>query len=112
MPVSVPPEPSRPGEAHTSGCTTVATVALLLLETGSAVVELTVAVFVSVPALVGVVTAIVTVIVLPLAIAPNVHVTVAAPEQDPWLVVEETNVVPAGIVSTSCPFAVFTSPRF
>ena len=83
MPVSVPPAPSRPGEAQTSGCATVATVALLLLATGSAVVELTVAVFVRVPALVGVLTEMTTVIDAPLVIAPNVHVTVAVPEHDP-----------------------------
>src|SRR5256885_12144375 len=65
MPASVPPAPSRPGEAQTSGCTTVATVALLLLATGSAVVELTVALFVRVPALVGVLTEMATVRRLP-----------------------------------------------
>jgi hypothetical protein len=79
---------------------------------GSAVEELAVAVFVSVPAVRGVVTEIVTVIVVPLATDPNVQVTVEVPEQLPWLVEEETNVVPAGIVSTSWLAAAATNPKF
>jgi hypothetical protein len=87
-------------------------VALLFVFTGSAVEELAVAVFVSVPAVRGVVTEIVTVIVVPLATDPNVQVTVEVPEQLPWLVEEETNVVPAGIVSTSWPAAAAANPKF
>ena len=59
------------------------TVALLLPATGSAVVELTVAVLVSVPGLRGVLTLMMTVMVLPLVTAPNVQVTVVVPAHDP-----------------------------
>src|ERR1700676_181781 len=104
-----PPAPSRPGLAQARGCTTVRTVALLLPATGSAVVEVIVGVFVSVVGVEGAVTVMVTVIVLPLAIAPNVHVTVAAPAHEPWVVDDETKVVPAGIVSGSVPSVVFSS---
>lgn len=111
MPVSVPPKPSRPGEAQTSGWTTVKTVALLLVETGSVVDEVTLLMFVRVVGLAGAVTVIATVIVVPLVIAPRAHVTVAVPEQEPCVVADDTNVVPVGIVSVKVPSAVLDRPR-
>src|SRR5271168_3944728 len=59
VPVRVPAVPSCPGVAQTNGCTTVITVAVLFVLTGSVVVELTVAEFESVLAATGVVTLIV-----------------------------------------------------
>jgi hypothetical protein len=58
-------------------------VALLLPATGSAVVEETAGEFVRVVGMEGALTMMVTVMVLPLAIAPNVHVTVAVPAHEP-----------------------------
>src|SRR5271154_4384186 len=98
MPVSVPPKPSRPGEAHTSGCTTVRTVALLLVKTGSVVDEVTLLVFVSVVGLAGGGTGKATGVVVPLVIAPGPRVAVAVPEHVPWVVEAETKVVPVGMV--------------
>src|ERR1700722_1696247 len=111
MPVSVPPGPSRPGEAQTRGCTTVKTVELLLVATGSVVEEVTLLVFVSVVGVAGAVTVIATVIVVPLVIEPKAHVTVDVPEQDPCVVAADTNAVPVGMVSVKVPSAVFDRPR-
>ena len=111
IPVSVPPEPSRPGEAQTRGCTTVRTVTLLLAATGSVVVVVTLLVFVRVVGLAGAVTVIAIVIVVPLVMGPRVHVTVEVPEHEPWVVAEETNVVPGGMVSVTDPSAEFDKPR-
>ena len=112
IPVSVPPEPSRPGEAQTRGCTTVRTVTLLLAETGSVVVVVTLLMLVSVVGLAGVVTVIAIVIVVPLVIAPRAHVTVEVPEHEPWVVAEETKAVLGGMMSVTDPSAEFDRPRF
>ena len=116
MPVNVPPAPSCPGVAQTSGCTTVITEALLFVETGSVVVELAVAVFVIVLDVTGVVTLIVIIALVPCAkvIADaNEHVTVVVPEHvqlaGPLAV---TSVVPVGIVSASETFAALDWPKF
>ena len=111
IPVSVPPGPSRPGEAQTRGCTTVRTVTMLLAKTGSVVDEVTLLVLVRVVGLAGAVTVIVIMIVVPLAIGPRVHVTVEVPEHEPWVVAEETNVEPGGMVSVIEPSALFDRPR-
>jgi hypothetical protein len=79
------------------------TVALLLAATGSAVVELTVAVLVIGPAVNGDVTVIVRVADAPCAIVPvSEQVTVVVPEQaHPAGAFAETKVVVAGRVSTT-----------
>ena len=112
MPVSVPPTPSRPGEAQTKGWTTVKMVALLLAETGSMVEELTLAVLVKVVGVAGAVKVIATVIVLPRVITPSAQVTVEVPEQEPWVALAETKVAPAGIVSVNVPVVVLARPKF
>jgi hypothetical protein len=85
---------------------------MLLVETGSVVVEVTLLVFMSVVGLAGVVTVIAIVMVVPLMTAPRVHVTVEVPEHEPWVVTEETNTVPAGMVSVTDPSTEFARPRF
>ena len=111
MPVSVPPVPSRPGDAQTSGCTTVKTVELLLVETGSVVEEVTLLVLVSVVGVGGAVTVMATVIGVPRVMAPRAQVTVEVPEQEPCVVTADTNVVPVGMVSVKVPSAVLDRPR-
>ena len=108
-PDKVAPAPSFPGDAQIRGCTTVITVALLLLATGSAVEELMLAVLVSGPGFEGVFTVMVIVAVAPCAIVPvSEQVTVAAPEQvQPAGALDDTNVVPAGMVSVRATVAAF-----
>jgi len=84
---------------------------MLLVKTGSVVVEVTLLVLVRVVGLAGAVTVIAIVIVVPLMMAPRVHVTVEVPEHEPWVVAEETKVVPGGMVSVIDPSAVFDRPR-
>ena len=84
---------------------------MLLDKTGSFVDEVTLLVLVRVVGLAGAVTVIAIVIVVPLVIAPRVQLTVAVPEHEPWVVAEETNVVPAGMVSVTDPSAVFDRPK-
>src|ERR1700742_3323404 len=96
MLLSVPPRPSWPGIAQTSGCTTVIAVAELFGPTGSEVVDVSLTTFVSVVAVAGDVTLIVTVALVPLVIVPSEQVTVVVPLQLPCEGVAEINVVPAG----------------
>ncbi len=84
---------------------------MLLVKTGSVVLEVTLLVLVRVVGLAGAVTVIAIVIVVPRMMAPRVHVTVEVPEHEPCVVVEETNVVPAGMVSVIVPSAEFDRPR-
>src|ERR1700722_9469402 len=101
MLLSVPPRPSCPGMAQTSGCTTVMAVAELFVATGSVVVDVSLTTFVSVVAVEGDVTLIVTVALVPFVIVPTVQVTVEVPLQLPCEDVAEINVVPAGSGSVS-----------
>src|SRR5580658_415822 len=114
MPVKVPPAPSLPGVAHTNGCTTVTTVVLLLAETGSVVVLLTVAVLEMGPELEGVVTVMVIEPTAPCAIVPvREQVIAVVPEQvQPVEPVAETRVVPVGMVSATWTVAADACPRF
>src|SRR5208282_120242 len=107
MPVSVPPGPSLPGVAQTKGCTTVTTVALLLVETGSVVALLIVAVLEIGPEVEGVVTVMVIVPVAPCAIVPvREQVIAVVPVQvHPVEPVADTRAVPVGIVSATCTVA-------
>src|ERR1700722_4940211 len=111
MLLSVPPRPSCPGMAQTSGCTTVMAVAELFVATGSVVVDVSLTTFVSVEAVAGEVTLIVTVAVVPFVIVPSAQVTVTVPLQVPCEGVAEINVVPAGRGSVSTTAAASTSPR-
>ena len=77
------------------------TVAVLLLTLGSVVAAATVAVFETMPAVLGAVTTISIVADTPLGKMPSLHVTVLVPEQVPELGVAETNVTPAGKVSVT-----------
>ena len=95
--------PSRTGlttlsvKARSADATTgVLTVAVLFVGTGSVSFAATLAVFVSVPAAVGL-TTIVTVALAVFASVPRLQLTVAV--QVPWLGVAETNVTPVGTVS-------------
>src|SRR5271154_2167981 len=114
IPVRVPPAPSFPGVAQTKGCTTVITVALLLAETGSVVVVLTVAVLEMGPEVEGVVTVIVIVPVAPCSIVPvSEQVIAVVPVQaQPVVPVADTRVVPVGIVSVTFTVAAADCPRF
>jgi hypothetical protein len=80
--------------------TVVEVVAVLLEGIGSGVLEVTLTVFVSVPAAAGV-TTIVMVAVAPFAKVPRVQVTVVVPEQVPTEVDEETKLAPAGNTSVT-----------
>jgi hypothetical protein len=93
----------------TAGFTVVVAVALLFAVLGSEVVELTVAVFESGAAAVGV-TTIVTVAEAPEASVPRLHVTVAVPEQEPTDGVADTKVTPAGSVSLTLTAAAALGP--
>jgi len=76
-------------------------VAVLLAGFGSLTADDTVAVFDNIP---GVADAVITsamVAVPPFARVPRLQVTVLVPVQEPWLGVLETNVDPAGSVSTT-----------
>jgi hypothetical protein len=85
--------------------TVVEVVAELFVVTGSGVAEVTLTVFVSVPAAVGV-TTMVMVAVAAFAKVPRLQVTAAVPEHEPVDVVAETKVTPAGNVSvTDTPWA-------
>jgi hypothetical protein len=85
--------------------TVVEVVAELFAVTGSGVVEVTLAVFVSVPAAVGV-TTMVMVAVAAFANVPRLQVTVVVPEHEPVDAVAETKVTPAGNPSvTATPWA-------
>ena len=75
-------------------------VAVLFSGLGSETEELTMAVFVIVPTVVGV-TTMLTAAFTPVAIVPRLQVIVAAPVQLPWLDVTETKVTPAGNLSVS-----------
>ena len=79
--------------------------------TGSSVVDETVAVLLSVPAEPGV-TTIVTVAPAPFASAPRSHVTVAVPLHEPTVVLDETNVTPAGSTSVTVTPAAASGPWF
>ena len=81
-----------------AGFTTVASVSELLPVTGSCVVEVAEAVFERSASVVGV-SVIVTVADAPEAIVPRLQVTVAVPEQLPWLGVTVPRVTVAGSVS-------------
>src|SRR5208337_1309496 len=90
------------------------TVALLLVATGSGVDELTVAVLVIGPVVIGDVTVIVMVAEAPCAIVPaSEQVTVAVPEHvHPAGPFAERNVVVPGMVSATCTVAALAWPRF
>jgi hypothetical protein len=86
--------------------TSVGVVAELFPGKGSFDVDVTVAVFEIVPAT-DVFTKSVTVAVSPGTMLPSAHVTVLAPEHEPWDGVAETKLVPAGRTSvTVAPVAV------
>jgi hypothetical protein len=80
--------------------TVVVVVALLLPDTGSATLLVTLAVLLNVPPAVGV-TTIVTVALAALARVPRLHVTVAVPLQLPCDGVVDTQVTPPGSVSVT-----------
>src|SRR5579885_963693 len=112
MPVRVPPAPSFPGVAHEMGCTTVTTVAELLVDTGSDPGEVALAGLLMVPGASGEVTTTVTVTVLPAAMLPKAQEIVVVPVQLPDGHVAETSVVPAGIVSETVTPVAVCGPRF
>src|SRR5919198_2677182 len=93
------------------GMTVVVADAVLLAVFGSVTELDTVAVFVRVPVWVGT-TTISTVAVAPLPIVPRLQVTVAVPEQVPWLGVVELYVTFAGRVSVRVVFVAASGPRF
>src|SRR5579883_244221 len=111
MPVSVPPAPSFPGVAQEIGCTTVTTVAELLVETGSVPVVVALAVLLIVPGASGEVTTTVTVTVLPALMLPKAQESVVVPVQVPKGQVAETSVVPAGMVSETVTPVAVCGPR-
>ena len=114
MPVRVPPAPSLPGVAHTRGWTTVTTVELLLVKTGSVVELLTVAVLEMEPEVAGDVTVILIVPVAPSASVPvREQVTVVVPAQvQPVEPSAETKVVLVGMVSVTFTAAAAACPKF
>lgn len=83
-----------------AGCTLAVWLPVLFAGFGSAVLALTVAVFVIVPWVVAVTTS-VTVVLAPLAKLPKMQLIVAVPEQLPWSGVAETNVTPVGNTSVN-----------
>ena len=91
--------------------TVVEVVAVLLEGIGSGVVDVTLTVFVSVPAAVGV-TMMVMVAVAPFAKVPRLQVTVVVPEQVPTDVDEETKVAPAGNTSVTDTLWAESGPPF
>ena len=93
----------RSAEGGGAGLTTVCAVAELLPVSGSAVEDVTDAVFERAPSVVGV-TLMVTVAEPPAAIDPSWHETVAAPVHEPWLGVAEPNVTDPGSVSVTTTF--------
>src|SRR6266699_2621705 len=92
---------ARSADGGGGGVTVVVAVPELLAGSGSAVVELAVAVFVTTASRKpgSTCTTSVTVADAPLAIEPSAHETVAVPAQAPCDGVAETNVVPGGRVS-------------
>lgn len=78
--------------------TAVVAVALLFAVTGSDSNALTVAVLLLLPAVVPL-TVKVTVAEAPLFSVPSAQFTLEVPEQLPWLLLADTNTVPAGMVS-------------
>src|SRR5436190_19169053 len=85
--------------------TSTVAVALLLLVFVSGLLPATVRVFVCRPTVLGVVTRVI-VTDAPAAIGPMVQLRIAPPVQVPWVVVADTNVLPAGIGSdTTTPVA-------
>ena len=76
-------------------------VAVLFAGFGSLTADETVAVFVTIPGVVDVFTTSAMVAAPPFARVPRLLVTGPVPEQEPWLGVLETNVDPAGSVSTT-----------
>src|SRR5271167_3264889 len=117
MPVSgVPGAPSLPGVAHTSGCTTVTTVAVLLVETGSVPVVVTVTAFVNVPAVPGEVPLTVMVIGVTSGYATVFNVQTICPAaggaQVPCEVTADALASVAGRVSVTTTPVAAVSPRF
>src|SRR5437660_9496 len=91
--------------------TVVAAVAVLLAALVSVSVEVTAAVLVMLPVVVGARTMMVTVALAPLLMAPRLPVTVVpAVVTVPWLGVAETNVTPAGNVSVSVTLVALPGP--
>src|SRR3569832_1296721 len=85
--------------------------AVLLLESESASLPVTVAEFVNCPAAEGV-TTIVTTALAPTARLPRLQFTVAVPLQLPCVVVAEPKVTPAGNVSATLTFVATAGPLF
>jgi hypothetical protein len=103
--------PAHEGGPLDPGFTVVVAVAESFSRFGSAVVELTVAVFESGPAAVGV-TTIVTVADAPAAREPSSHVTTPPPEQLPAEADAETNVTAAGSGSLTVTASAVLGPAF
>src|SRR5438093_6418983 len=82
-------------ERSALGVTVVSWMEELLTGLGSSFVEVTIAVFVFVPGVVGL-TTMVTVAEVLAFMVPRLHTTVPVPEQLPFVVLEDTNVSPAG----------------
>lgn len=91
--------------------TVVDVVAELFSAFGSGVVEVTLAVFVSVPEVVAVTTSVI-VAVAALFIVPSVQVTVAVPLQVPTVDVADTNVAPEGNASVIVTAFAASGPLF
>lgn len=112
VPLPVPASPTVRVKVFPEEVTVVDVVAELFVTFGSAVVDVTFTVFVTVPAVVALAIIVTTWGLAPLLIVPRLHVTVVVPEQLPWEVAEDTNVTPAGNTSVAVTFAALSGPLF